>query len=659
MTLRNGTLLGPYEILSLIGSGGMGDVYKARDTRLDRIIAIKVSQARFSDRFQREAHAIAALNHPNICQLYDVGENYLVMEYINGSTLDTLIAKHPLKTRDTLSIAAQVADAAAAAHAAGTLHRDIKPSNIMVTEQGRAKVLDFGLAKTTEPIGTEEVTRTQALDTEDGTVLGTVAYMSPEQAEGGKLDVRSDIFSLGAVLYEMLTRKRPFRGETRVSTMAAILRDEPQLVTDSDGAIPRELERIVMRCLRKDPARRFQTMADLKVALEEVKDETESGKIDLDFARRKPSQFARLPWMAAVVASALIAGGSVWWEFRQEPEATPNWTFRQLTFDSGLTTSPTLSRDGKLLAYASDRSANANLDIYVQQLSGGRPLRLTDNDSDDNDPQFSPDGSHVAFYSARDGGGIYIVPAFGGEARLIARNAIGPRYSPDGKTIAYNSGGTSGTLALWESNIYLVSVEGGKPRKLETGLLWSRNPLWSPDGKFLLIEGFKTAQRNREWFLVPLEGGACVSVEGPRGEFILPTRWLADGTILSVGFNGGLRKVPLDSKSRRFGALQALTVGVGQEHSPASDASGGRIVFAAGNCPVIFGRCLSTGVRARRAGICVDGPTDLRRISIRPPRPTAAYWHIHRTAPEPGTPTFGSWIADENESLSRLPEPTT
>src|SRR5216683_3222696 len=255
MALATGTRLGPYEILAPIGAGGMGEVYKARDTRLDRIVAIKVSQEKFSERFEREARAVAALNHPHICQLYDVGPNYLVMEFIEGAPLTG-----PLPLEKAVEYAGQILDALDAAHKKGITHRDLKPANILVTKQG-IKLLDFGLAKQAAVLKESDATLTQAL-TSQGQILGTLQYMSPEQLQGKETDARSDLFSFGCVLYEMLTGKCAFEGRSAASVIAAILEREPAPLT-----VAPTLERIVRRSLAKDPDQRFQTARDLKAAL--------------------------------------------------------------------------------------------------------------------------------------------------------------------------------------------------------------------------------------------------------------------------------------------------------------------------------------------------------------------------------------------------------
>src|SRR6202051_4670146 len=260
MGLSVGDTLGPYEILALVGKGGMGEVYRAHDSRLNRDVAIKVSNAQFTERFTREARAIAALNHSNICHLYDVGPNYLVMEYLEGVPL-----KGPLPLQKVLEYASQILDALDAAHAKGIAHRDLKPANILVTKQG-IKLLDFGLAKMGPVVQAEEATKTMAL-TGKGEILGTLLYMSPEQVNGQEAGPRSDIFSFGLVLYEMLTGKRAFEGLTPASTLAAILeRPAPSVA----NVAPPALDRVLKRCLEKDPEDRWQSARDLKAALELV-----------------------------------------------------------------------------------------------------------------------------------------------------------------------------------------------------------------------------------------------------------------------------------------------------------------------------------------------------------------------------------------------------
>ena len=330
MPLSVGDTLGPYKIVSPIGAGGMGEVWKARDTRLDRIIAIKVLPSdKLADperkrRFVQEAKAASALNHPNIVTIYDMGSqdqyDYLAMEFVDGKTLAQLTPRQGLGISDVLLYAVQGSDALAKAHAAGIVHRDLKPGNIMVTGDGRVKVLDFGLAKLTQPAAAHPTgadTATIGAVTMEGGILGTPAYMSPEQAEGKPVEAHSDIFSFGAVLYEMIAGRPAFRRDTHLATLTAVLRDEPKPLGQERENTPPELERIILRCLRKDPARRFQSMDDLKVALEELKEEFDSGaRRDTGSGRPQPGvspgsagrwNVLKVSGVAALAALAVVA----------------------------------------------------------------------------------------------------------------------------------------------------------------------------------------------------------------------------------------------------------------------------------------------------------------------------------------------------------------
>ncbi|MGC9973416.1 MAG: serine/threonine-protein kinase, partial [Bryobacteraceae bacterium] len=320
-----GRTIAHYTILEKLGEGGMGVVYKARDTRLDRVVALKflpaekVADADRRRRFIQEARAASALHHPSIVTIHDIdeadGAHFIVMEYVQGKTLNQLIGRKGLRLADALNYGVQVADALARAHRAGIVHRDVKPSNIMVDEHGLVKVLDFGLAKLADPSGAaagSESTQTAAAPhTEEGSIAGTVEYMSPEQAEGKPVDARSDIFSFGSVLFEMVTGERAFRGESLISTLAAILREEPKPPSAIAPQVPRELDRIVARCLRKDLAQRFQAMADVKIALQEVRQETDSGM--------RPN---RARWAAGIAALMLLLGAAAfyYWQWGRNRE---------------------------------------------------------------------------------------------------------------------------------------------------------------------------------------------------------------------------------------------------------------------------------------------------------------------------------------------------
>ncbi|MBN1629142.1 MAG: serine/threonine-protein kinase, partial [Thermoleophilia bacterium] len=450
-----GQTIAHYEITSKIGEGGMGVVYKARDTHLDRYVAIKVlPPVKVADpdrqrRFVQEAKSASALNHPNIVTVYDVGQqegvDFIVMEFIEGTPLDELIPPKGMRLSDALKHAAQVADALAAAHEAGIVHRDVKPGNVMVTEKGLVKVLDFGLAKLTAiaSAGEDEATSTVKVpggsSTEEGAILGTVSYMSPEQAQGQKLDARSDIFSFGCVLYQMVTGTQPFLGSTMMSTLAAVINKDPKPVHEFGKGVPSELERIIHHCLQKDRRQRWQSMADVRISLEYLHREGQAGRASQD---GRGLQKPRRPvvWVAAAILVGAVSILGAWLGSRATQRAQPRFDLRRVTADSGLTFQPTISPDGTLVAYASDRAGNGDLDLWVQQISGGQPIRLTTHGMDDFEPAFSPDSSQIAFRSDRDGGGVFLVPALGGAVRMITDSGHMPSFSPDGQRLAFRGG---------------------------------------------------------------------------------------------------------------------------------------------------------------------------------------------------------------------------
>ncbi len=525
-----GKTLGHYRVVEKIGSGGMGVVYKAQDLHLDRFVALKVLPAeKVADperkrRFKQEAKAASALNHPNIVHIYDITADqdvdFIAMEYVEGKTLEQMIGRRSLRLNDSLKYAVQIADALAKAHAAGIVHRDLKPSNIMVNDDGAVKVLDFGLAKLMEASDRDGTATTATAEgaavTEKGAIVGTVAYMSPEQAEGRPVDARSDVFSFGSVLYEMMTGRRAFQGESKISTLAAILHQEPESVSEVSGGTPRELERIITRCLKKDPARRFQAMPDLKVALEELKEESASGKLPAAVPLRRPRVGA---WAIGALAVVVLAAASValWLTPHAKPLGAPVLT--QLTTDTALTTDPALSRDGKLLAYASDRSGDGNLDIWVRQIGGGQPIRLTQDPANEREPSFSPDGTLIAFRSDKEGGGIYVVSALGGSPpRKIAPDGRRLRFSPDGSQIAYSSGVIGGGAGFSVRNacrIFVVASTGDVPRQVQPDFLGAAYPEWTPDGHHLLFLGNRDEKlpvdESIDWWVTPLDQGPAIA----------------------------------------------------------------------------------------------------------------------------------------------------
>jgi serine/threonine protein kinase/Tol biopolymer transport system component len=594
-----------YKIVEKIGEGGMGAVYRALDTHLDRHVAIKVlppdkvSDPERKQRFIQEAKAASALRHPNIVVIHDIatdrGLDFIVMELVEGQSLDRLIKRKGLKLSPALGYAVQIADGLAKAHAAGIIHRDLKPTNIMVTEDGLIKILDFGLAKLMEEEFEPGAGRTMTLGrgerprTEEGFILGTAAYMSPEQAEGKTVDARSDIFSFGTVLYEMLTGQKAFAGESRIKTLAAVLSEEPKPASSANEEIPPEAERLLNRCLRKDLQRRWQTMSDLKVALLDLKEDSESGKLQAAIAPRRGNK--RTVILMALAALVVVAAAVLFMLVFLNPKAPVEFEIIPLTFNSGLTGTPTVSADGKLMAYASDREGSGTLDIWVQQVSGGEPLRRTDHPADDWFPSLSPDGSKIVFRSERNGGGLYIIDALGGEERRMVDKGYWPKFSPDGSLISYITIPASGESE--QVKMFLISSKGGHPSPFHPEFCCDyfsqgATPVWSPDGKYLLFHGRRVADpASIDWWMASVEGGEPVRTHAVENLALTsPVQWPTAWSGNHVYFVSGMTleginifRVPIDPGNWTIrGPAEPLTTGPGMKFW-ASATSDGHILF--------------------------------------------------------------------------------
>lgn len=493
MPLTSGTKLGPYEIHSLLGAGGMGEVYRARDTRLERTVAIKVLPEHFSQntelrqRFEREARAISSLNHPNICTLYDIGNQegteYLVMEYLEGETLAARLTRGTLPLRETLKIGMEVADALDKAHRGGIVHRDLKPGNIMLTKGG-AKLLDFGLAKSAQaavPIGSDALTSPVNPATVPGMVMGTYQYMSPEQISGQEADARSDIFSLGAVLYEMATGKRAFEGKSQLSVASAILEKDPEPISIVQPATPAVLDHVVRTCLEKSPDDRFQTAHDVKLQLKWVTDASTSA---MPAAARSRRLASRRVLIGLAASSGLIALGVAFFAFtlsgklrdaRQPVSAEINAP-PGADFGAAVMGAAAISPDGKHLVFVAGDSKSSKL--WLRDLSTGRTALLPGTD-DALFPFWSPDSRFVAFFAT---GKLNKVSIDGGPVQIIcdAVEGRGGSWSPNGTVIF--------TPNITEP-LYRVPEGGGTPQKLTDAKPgWThRNPYFLPDGEHFLF----------------------------------------------------------------------------------------------------------------------------------------------------------------------------
>ncbi len=587
-----GRTISHFTVLEKLGEGGMGVVYKARDTHLDRFVAIKVLPAEKvanperKRRFVQEAKAASALNHPNIITIYDIdqsdGTDFIAMEYVPGKTLDQWIGRKGLGLGEALKYAVQIADALVKAHSAGIVHRDLKPANIMVTQDGLIKLLDFGLAKLTEPLESDDLAPTETLKphTEEGTIVGTVAYMSPEQAEGKKVDARSDIFSFGSVLYEMVTGRRAFQGETKISTLSAILHQELKPLGEG---VPLDLEKLLLRCLRKDPERRAQLMKDVKIALEELKEESESGKL-----AGVPVASKSRPWPAWTVAATavvlLAVAASVW--YLRHSTATwddplANAQFSRLTNFEGAEAEAVISADGKFVAFLSGR--DGPVDVWISQVGSGQFTNLTKGRFPELAPArdwevrplgFSPDGTHV---SLQWRGGMWLLPVLGGSPRPLVEPSVEAMWSADGSKLVYH------TFAPGDP-IFVADPNGLNPKQIfvDRSGAHCHYPTWSPDGRFIYFtRGYPTANEMDIWRVASTGGDPerithhSARVAHPA---LLDNRTLVYSATAEDGPGAVLYAMDLERRLPRV-----ITSGVQQYSSVSASSDGKRLVVTESN----------------------------------------------------------------------------
>ncbi len=610
-----GLTVSHYRILETLGAGGMGVVYKAEDAKLKRHVALKFlpedlsRDRRALERFHREAQAASALNHPNICTIYDIdayeGRPFIAMELLEGRPLNQCILGRPLGVDQTLELAIQIADGLDAAHAKGILHRDIKPANIFVTRSGHAKLLDFGLAKLVAdaPAEARAAAPTRTADeplSTPGTAVGTVAYMSPEQARGDTLDARSDLFSFGVVLYEMVTGRQAFTGGTSAVIFDAILHKAPTAPVRLNPDLPADLERIVNKAMEKARELRYQTAADLRVDLVRLKRDSDAAHAAAS-TEPPPSGRGRMApaigrrrwaWWAAGAAAVVALGAVVvtWRLGGLAPSAdeVPHLAnTAKLTTGLGVEDFPNWSPDGRTLAYQSDQAGN--WDIWVTQVEGGQAVnRTADSASDDLGPVWSPDGQWIAFFSDREGGGYFVMPGVGGVARKVVAWPAGETYptwaqwSPDSAQIVFVLGQQT------SPRLEIVTLSSGESRGLSLPDRPRNRSIfdvsWSPDGRWLAyVRELSKISATSELWLTRVSDGESLQLTGGSNKERSPI-WSSDSSGLYVVSDRGgtfdLWRYTLRG-GRPDGVPQKVTTGI-EMLNAALSADGTKLAYSSG-----------------------------------------------------------------------------
>jgi Tol biopolymer transport system component len=588
VTLPPGSRLGQYEILGPLGAGGMGEVHRGRDPRLDRNVAIKVLSATLASdpsalaRFEREAMSVAKLSHPNILSIFEFAQDgstaFVVTELVDGETLRARLERGALPARRAVAYGLQIAKGIAAAHARGIVHRDLKPENVMITRDDQVKILDFGLAKSID-VSEPDMTRGPGAATNAGTVLGTFGYMAPEQVRGQAVDHRADIFAFGAVLYEMLSGERAFKGETPADTMSAVLSKDPPELDTGRLAITPGLDSTVRRCLEKSPELRFQSANDLAFALATLASGSTSSAAAVEAVPTAGSAYtAWLPW--AVAASAVVAAAFAWSGRSPAPPEAPWSQFTRITEAAGEETSPTLSPDGSTVVYAT--RINGGWDIYSQRVGGrnATPI-INDPQRDETGAAFSPDGSQLAFHESDDLGGIFVAGATGESVRRVTDAGFDPAWSPDGRQIAFATEEiTEPASRLGESTVYIVPAAGGSPRKVSDGD--AVQPSFSPSGERIVY--WSNAGGQRDIFTVAAAGGTRVAITSDPAIDWSPI-WSRDGRFIYFASDRGgamnLWRIAVDhSSGAPTGVPEPVTAGVQASVGlPRFSGDGSRLVF--------------------------------------------------------------------------------
>jgi len=609
--LAPGSRVGPYEITAPLGEGGMGEVWRARDTKLGREAAIKVLPPGFAAdadrlaRFRREAQILASLGHSGIASIYGLEESEgtlaLAMELVAGEDLSERLARGPLPLEDALAVARQIAEALEEAHGKGIVHRDLKPANVKLTPDGKVKVLDFGLAKAFEAEAgksgiSSDSSRSPTMTgmaTQAGVILGTAAYMSPEQARGKPVDKRADVWSFGVVLWEMITGKRLFAGETVSDTLAAVLRADPEW-TLLPPATPAPLADLLRRCLERDPRRRLHDVADARIVLEDLLEGRWRPQAPTTSspppAPPRPSRTRRAALLlAAFLLGALVTAPLLLSARRAaETPASPAQPtgFRQLTFLAGGEMAPALSPDGESFAYV--KEIGGQRDVFLQRVGGANPVNLTAGcKADDDEPAFSPDGRRIAYRSECAGGGIFVMGATGESARKVTDKGYNPAWSPDGRELAIAGEKLRSPFArTTTSPLWAVKLETGERRIVSSHD--AVEPSWSPDGKRIAFWGLDDATSARDLYTVAADGSqsepaaAVRLLSDPHVDW--SPNWSGDGRSLffasSRGGTMNLSRIDLDrGTGRSLGAPEPITAPSSWAGYLTASADGRRLAF--------------------------------------------------------------------------------
>ena len=603
--LQAETCLNHYRIVRPLGAGGMGEVYEAEDTRLERRVALKILRADTEadparrSRFEKEARAVAALNHPNIVTIYSVeecrGTTFLTMELLEGRTLGELMPPQGMPLAELLKHAIPIVEAVAAAHNRGIIHRDLKPGNVMVTSDGRVKVLDFGVAKLADQVVAETSAPTVAgtlTATSVGQVIGTASYMSPEQAQGRHVDHRSDIFSIGILLYELATGLRPFGGDTRIDTLSSIIKDEPQPLTRVRSGISHRLERVVHDCLAKAPAARPQTAQELRARLQRLGSP----------AWRRPA------WQVAAAVVAAVAALAAVYMRNTLPSGAASIgvpTFTRITDTRGVELWPSLSPDGLEIVYEGD-SPSGRRHIYLRRLSDSNTADLSsESPGSDMTPAFSPDGRSIAFSSSREGStGIFVMDRRGQSVRRLTNGGSDPFWMPDGREIVY-AGESSRDADGREqpSELWAVNAESGQRRRI-TGTD-AIQPRVSPDGRFVAFwalpvdaSGRQFTSAERDIWAQPLAGGPRVRITATESMDWNPA-WSPDGRFIYFS-------------SDRSGTMNIWRVAIDPK---TGQPRGEPLAITA---PTTYASAMSVGVDGTVAYTAFDYDTLIRSIAFDP-----------------------------------------